>query len=406
MPLYYLASLKLFEMNKITFFIISAAIHGIILIILAMFTIGIRKSQEETYISIFLQDDKPVIKEWMIAPVIKPQMSEKTYKDGIAWYQEAIKRNHVEYLTDDYQYMIANIYDKYLHNYNKALEEYNKLITNFPNSTKIRLAIARMRYIRSHSDFNFQPLKIFEKVKRNYFKTSRTKSINTVERAIKDYPGSSLEDVMLDWLARTYVDIYPEKAVSFYHRLIENHPKSKLADRARIGIGDTFYYHGEYKKARKEYKIARDALPKKYHAEIDEKIQKSKRNINRVRILRFSYGLILITIPLAFLLKPHRLSIRDFQVSVILFGIYAFISVVVLFLHHHYQNLVIFLVWLCPSVSVMLAISTMIARKLQCFRDKWYIKVVNPVLTILLTLATFYIIVYHYNSHYLVVFGL
>ena len=104
----------LFEMNRITFFIISAAIHGIILIILAVSTIGIRQSQEETYISIFLRDDKPVIKEWMIAPVIKPQMSEKAYKDGIVWYQEAIKRNHVEYLTDDYQYMIANIYDKYL----------------------------------------------------------------------------------------------------------------------------------------------------------------------------------------------------------------------------------------------------------------------------------------------------
>jgi tetratricopeptide (TPR) repeat protein len=395
-------------MNKIAkFFIISAAIHGIILIILGMYTIGTWKSEKETYISIFLQDEKPVIKEWMIAPVIKPQMSEKAYKDGIVWYQEAMRRNDVEYLTDDYQYMIANIYDEYLHDYNKALEEYNKLITNFPNSTKTKLAIARMRYIQSYSDFNFQPLKIFEKVKRNFFRMDKKTAINTVQRALKDYPGNSLEDVMLDWLARTCGDTYPEKAVSFYLQLIENHPKSKLADRARIGIGDTFYYHGEYKRAIEEYKSAGNILPQRYHTEINQKIQKSRRNINRVRILRFAYGLIAIAILGAFLLKPHRLSIRDFRISIILLGVYAFISTVaVLFMYQHYQKLVMFLVWLCPSVSVMPAISTMIIKILHNFINKWYIKYANPLLTILLTLATFYIVTYHYNSHYLVVFGL
>ncbi len=377
------------------------------LFILGLFAIRTRQSKEEAYVSIFLQDDKPVIKDWMIAPVIKPQMSERAYKDGIVWYQGAIRKNHDGYLTDDYQYMIANIYDKYLHDYSRALKEYNKLLTNFPNSTKIRLAVARMKYIQSHSDFNFQPLKIFEKVKRNYFKTDRTTAINTVQRVIKNYPGSSLEDVMLDWLARACVDIYPEKAVSFYRQLIKNHPKSKLVDRAKIGIGDTFYYHGEYKRAIKEYKSARNILSKRYHTEIDKKIQQSKRNINRARILRFSYGLILITILGAFLLKPHRLSFRDFQVSIILFGIYVLISTaVVLPMYQHYRDLVMFLVWLCPSVSVMPAISTMIVRKLRRFRDKWYIKFANPLLTILLTLATFYIVIYHYNSHYLVVFRL
>jgi len=388
------------------FFIISAVIHGIILIILGMSTIGTRKSEED-YVSVFLQGARPVIKERVMAPAIKPQMSQKAYKDSIAWYQEAIKENHVEYLTDDYQYMIANIYDKYLRDYNKALEEYNKLLTNFPNSTKIRLAMVRMAYLQRHSDFNFQPLKIFEKVKHNYFKTDRATSISMVERAIKDYPGSSLEDKMLDWLARTHADVYPEKAVSSYRQLIKNHPESKLVDRARIGIGDTFYYHGEHKRAIEEYKIARNILPKRYHAEINKKIQKSKRNINRVSILRFAYGLIFITILGAFLLKQRRLSFRDFQVGVILFGVYALIStVVVLLMYQHYRELVVLLVWLCPLVSVMPAISTMIVRKLQHFRDKWYIKLVNPLLTSLLTMAIFYIVMYHYNSHYLIVFGL
>ena len=95
------------EMNRITkFFIISIAIHSIILFILGLFAIRTRKSKEEAYVSIFLQDDKPapilgmtsrIIKDWMIAPVIKPQMSESAYKDGIAWYQGAIKKNHDEY---------------------------------------------------------------------------------------------------------------------------------------------------------------------------------------------------------------------------------------------------------------------------------------------------------------------
>jgi len=396
------------KMNRTTkFFIISSVIHGIALIILGIYTIKTKEPRKETYISIFLQDEKPVIKAWMIAPVIKPQMSEKAYKDGISWYQEAIKRSEVEYLTDDYQYMIADIYDKYLYDYQKALEEYNKLITYFPNSTKVRLAIARIKYIQSHADFDFQPLKIFEKARRNFFKMDRKTAINTVKRTIKDYPGNSLADVMLDWLARTYMEDYPEKSISFYRQLIQNHPKSKLVDRARIGIGDTLYYHKEYKKAIAEYKAVQNELPKRYHSEIEEKIQKSKRNINRVRILRFSYGLVSLAILGAFLLQPHKFSLRDFRISIILFGIYAFISTVsVLSMYQHYQKLVLFLVWLCPSVAVMPAISSMIVRKLHHPIDKWYIKYANPFLTMWLTLATFYIIIYHYNSHYLVVFGL
>ena len=395
-------------MNRIAkFFIISSIVHSIILIILGMFTIGTRTSEKDTYVSIFFQDEKPVIKGWMIAPVVKPQMPQAAYTDSIAWYQEAIERNHAEYLTDDYQFMIANIYDKYLHEYDKALKEYNKLLTNFPNSVKIRLAITRIRYIQSHSDFNFQPLKIYERAKHNYFKTDERTAINMVQRAVKDYPGNSLEDIMLDWLARTCADIYPTKAVSFYRQLIEKHSESRLADRARIGIGDTFYYHGEYKRAIAEYKVARNILPKKYHAEIDKKSQKSQRNINRVRILRFAYGLISITILAAFLLPPHRLSFKDFQVSIILLGVYALIStLVVSLMYQRYRELVMFLVWLCPAVSVMPAISTILTGKLQHFRGKWQIKFVNPLLTILLTLAIFYIVTYHYNSHYLVIFGI
>ena len=48
----------------------------------------------------------------------------------------------------------------------------------------------------------------------------------------------------------------------------------------------------------------------------------------------------------------------------------------------------------------------MLTRKLQSFGGKWYVKFANPLLTILLTLAIFYIVMYHYNSHYLVVFGI
>ena len=102
------------------------------------------------------------------------------FQESIDWYRKFIAEFGARYMVDDAQFEIANIYDQYLFDYPAALKEYQKLIQNYPNSSKVRQARQRIEYINQYTDFNFEPLRIFEKAKSQTYQRDKAQAVAEV----------------------------------------------------------------------------------------------------------------------------------------------------------------------------------------------------------------------------------
>ena len=100
------------------------------------------------------------------------------YQAAIKSYQSFIDNNKGHYQIDDAYFAVAEIYDEKLFDFKSAHSWYKNLVTNYSESVLAPLAMQRLKQLEIHSDFEFEPLVRFEKIRKAEFSKRKTSPKN------------------------------------------------------------------------------------------------------------------------------------------------------------------------------------------------------------------------------------
>lgn len=326
------------------------------------------------------------------------------YEDSIQWYRDFIADFGDDYMVDDSQFEIANIYDRYLYDYENAIKEYRILINNYQYSNKIRQAQQRIEYLQSHSGYDFEPLKAFEKAKMEIFIQDVGQAIGEVENILEEYPDSSLEPQLLEWLGRNLAEINFEQSVLYLEKLATGDYGEKYREEALIALGDTLYANGKYNEAIETFQKAETEENREGLA---GKIYRCRRNIRREIIKYIAIAVVVILLVAAIFKKPFFFTKEEAKLARILAIIYLFAGVLCWrTFFTNYPLLIRYIVALAITGAIAPMLILAVNRKVfNNFNVLWR-KLLTFILTILLSLSVIYLAIYIYRVHYLVAFRL
>ncbi len=133
-------------------------------------------------------------------------------------YEEAkeVGKNFLEKYPDDeraasVQLKLASAYYR-LKDFDQAREEYEKVVQKYP--LKSEEAQRTVDFIKEHSDFNYQPLKMYVDIQNTSDPQGRIKGLKEM---LKRYPDCNLADDVQYSIGRTYMLLgqYPEAKKEF-----------------------------------------------------------------------------------------------------------------------------------------------------------------------------------------------
>lgn len=222
-------------------------------------------------------------------------------------YEEAkeVGKNFLERYPDDdraenVQLKLAPIYYR-LKDFDRAREEHEKIIQKYP--LKSKEAQRQVDFIKEHSDFDYQPLKMYVNIQNTSDPQERIKELKEI---LKRYPDCNLADNVQYSIGRTYMllrqypqakkefDIlltkYPhssciakyyfdigkscirqkkiEEAIEVYQKLLNKYPDSHLAPEAQRQIGNCYLRLKKYNLALAELQRVLDKYPDSIQAPI------------------------------------------------------------------------------------------------------------------------------------------
>jgi len=326
------------------------------------------------------------------------------YEESIQWYRDFIDDFGEEYMVDDSQFEIANIYDRYLYNYGKAIEEYKILLNNYPESRKIRQVKHRIEYLEDHSDYNYKPLEIFDKAKMETYQQDKTKAIQGVESILEEYPGSSLEPQILNWLGMTFSEEDLEKSSFYLKSVIDGDYEEEYKTDALIALGDTLYAHMKYEEAIETYQKAEND---EISSSLEGKLYRSTRNMGRESLKKLSIAIIIIFFALAIFVKPRLFKKGEVKLAGILALIYFLIGLICWRISYtNYPTLIMFILALSVTGAMVPMVMSAIKRKIFKGLSTLWERVIVVLLTILFSFSIIYMVIYIYRVHYLVAFRL
>jgi tetratricopeptide (TPR) repeat protein len=220
-----------------------------------------------------------------------------TYEAALAAYRTFIRNNRGHYQIDDAYFAIAEIYDDKLFDPAQAREWYAALTAAYPQSPLAPLARQRVDYLQTYSDFDYAPLKGFERIRKMAFArkggdaAGRARLLEAVAGLIETYPAAAIAPTMQHWLASQLRQDHPQRAISAFERLGADYPEAAEAREARLNIADILYAEGRHREARERYAQALAALPDRQEA-IEAQMRRCGRNIRRVWLAWLSAGLL------------------------------------------------------------------------------------------------------------------
>lgn len=328
----------------------------------------------------------------------------KKYEDSINWYRDFIAKYETKYIVDDAQFQIANIYDRYLYDYKKAFAEYTTLIEKFPDSTKIKQARQRIEYINRYSDYDFAPLAVFEKTKSEVYKDDKLKAIRMIEETVAKYPDAKLLNPMLFWLAHTLSMEDLDKSIHYHKALLERTDGQEKKE-TLISMGDVFYENKKYPEAIAAYTESLSIGSDKFNFGVQDKINKSQRNIKREWVLDAALILLGLASLGGLLIKPRFLIRREIITAAILLALLLVIAYSAWWIfYQNYPEIAEFI----PNLFLLLASSHLIAAVYSRKIFSRFSTAVNGLMTTLLLLflnaLLFYVFLYYH--HYLPSLGL
>ncbi len=334
------------------------------------------------------------------------------YEESVKAYIEFIETHKGDFQIDDAYFAIADILDSKLFEFRKALDWYRRLIAEYPDGTFTPLANQRIKYISAYSDYDFEPLMSFERIKAIEFARKkeqtgeRSKILNKVKSLVGKYPDSNLAPVMQHWLANQYRLSEPDKAVEEYMTLRKNYRSHSEAQEVMVEIGETYYDAGRYKEAIKAYNEALVELPA-FADIIKSQIARSERNLRRDKIAYACWWIAAIVFGTAFIRKPRRISARSIVCACAAFVIVGAASSFYGWLIHEQFNSAREMVLIVSSFSAIAGLSTLISmkfsRRANIDSTSVFSAIVGSLAGIVFFLAGIYLAIYHIYIHYLIV---
>lgn len=336
------------------------------------------------------------------------------YKQSIKAYTEFIENNAGHYQIDDAYFAIAELYDEKLFQFNEAMTWYRRLIDEHPSGTLTALANQRIAYLSRFSDFQFKPLQAFERIRKVDFSRKegqpgeQLKLLEQVETLIDKYPDCKLAPVMRHWLANRYREFSIEKALASFETLREKYPDSAESAEISLEIGETYYNAGHYKEAIKIYQTALAELPGKKKT-IIARINRSKRNIRRVKLAYGSWIILALLCLLTFWLKPMGLDFSAIGRGLLIFIILAILLLFAGWLIREQfpsnAQMWTFALLFPAAAALSSFFSFNLAQKTAAARRGLRI-VIGGLSGIVFFLSGFYLVIYYVSVHYLTVFKL
>ena len=329
------------------------------------------------------------------------------FQESIDWYRKFIAEFGARYMVDDAQFEIANIYDQYLFDYPAALKEYQKLIQNYPNSSKVRQARQRIEYINQYTDFNFEPLRIFEKAKSQTYQRDKAQAVADVETIQAKYPGSKLEPQVLFWLGYTTTEKDLKKASSYFRQIIAKYPGQAITTEAWIGLGDAYYQHQKFHDSISAYESGLKSSGNPFDFGLLDKVRKSKRNILRVGLMNSFTLIILLVYLLAILRRPRYLNHAELKMTFYTFLVYLVGGVLAWGVYYrNYPELLRLIPILALVGATVPGVTAALARKYISQLPEVLRIIYTSLATMLLSAMVYLVFLYFYYQHYLATFGL
>ena len=231
------------------------------------------------------------------------------YLKSIEAYKQFIADNEGHYQIDDAYYAIAELLDERLFQFAQALAWYERLIERYPDSALAPMARRRIAYLEAHNDADYAPLARFERIRRVRFARSqhdpaaRAACLADAAGILEDYPDCSMAPAILYWLANQHRLGAPDGAAALYRTLLDRFPDSRLAGRAWLEMGETYYAAGQHARALavfEEALAAEGANPR----ELATQMARARRNLRRGHLKLAAWSVMAVIGLGALLVRP------------------------------------------------------------------------------------------------------
>jgi len=330
-------------------------------------------------------------------------LEDKQYAKSIAYYRRFIEENPEQELHDDALFQIATIYDRYLFDYPNAITAYSQLLERYPQSSFSGTADFRLSFIEKHSDFDYIPLKIFEKTKLQFDKTDKESSVEKVEGILEKYSTCSLRDDILLWLGNILAATEKEKAVRYLTVLSEKTDDPDKKYKASLKIGDIYYQYKKYRDAEQVYTTLLKKYPAK-SANLQIKINRSVRNQKREIWLWTCIMFLIISLCSIWMLPEKGLKMPSLKKALPVACIYFLVFLIPFLLYYDYlTTLKVFTASLFFSMILVLYFSWLLVEKMSNLSIQFAVKAgISSLLTLLITICVLFIHLYFF--HFLFIF--
>jgi hypothetical protein len=375
----------------------------------------------ESVRAVFLDDGREVIlkspplKEKRTCAECRRLADKGSYEASIKAYKHFIESHQGHFQISDAYFAIASIYDEKLFKFADALQWYKRLLDEYPAGTLVPLAKQRIKYLSKYSDYNYEPLIQFDRIRKiefarkKHIPEERSKLLIQVESLTRKYSDSKLAPAMVYWQANQYALSDTDKAVAAYQHLKDDYPNSPLAQEILLEIGETYYNAGRLREAVEVYTKALDELPA-YEDTIKAQIARCQRNIRRDIIAVICWGILVVLTSVTILVKPIGLDKSRISWAIVSFVI---MEVILLFgawlIREQFastRELLLITTFFSVSTSIASLVSMTFSKKLFAKADGVLAAVIGSVTGLIYLLAGLYLTIYYVSVHYLIVAGM
>jgi tetratricopeptide (TPR) repeat protein len=382
----------------------------------------------ESTVGVFLDEGRevalrrPALRQKRTCEECRHLADQGAYEESVLAYQEFIETHEGHFQIDDAYFAIAEILDENLFRYAQALEWYQGLLEKYPRSSLVPLARQRLNYLTEHSDYEFEPLARFERIRSVEFARKKDSFdeleplLAEVRAILTDFPDCRLAPDMTYWLANQFRRSDPDRAVEIYQEFIGKYPHHPNADSVRLEIGETYYDARRYHDAIRAYEAVITAAPSQAGS-AEVQIARAKRNLRRRSLAWVGWMTLIVVLGLGVLWPPAGFSAQKFSAPAVTCVILTFVVVIAGWLIREQfsstREIVTLALAFAASASLGYPFSSAFAEK--AFRIKpgeggngkgMVSDILGTVLGILFFVAGTYLTVYHVNEHFLILIGL
>ena len=225
---------------------ISKNIGGLILTLIVLSVIGCGKKEPSA---------------WELSDEFTRLYRAKQYEEAKEVGKNFLERYPDDELAANVQLQLASVYYR-LKDFAQAQKEYEKVVQKYPLRSKE--AQRQVDFIKKHSDFNYQPLRMYVDIQNTPDPQERIEGLKEI---LERYPDCNLADDVQYSIGRTYILLrqYPEAKKEF-DILLTKYPHSPCIAEYYFNIGKSYIRQKKFEEVIKIYRKLLNEYPDSYLA--------------------------------------------------------------------------------------------------------------------------------------------